>query len=194
MERGELLDRVMNDYRRFYMRTALFSYPWSGTAQRRRYLFGCLKAFLKLGFERKFDDLGEVGHWGPQSRQKFDFHFDEDGTLAASQTGDWQANAGRSRKATACPGFVVAVFQRVFIAFVPRAARLPARRAVIRAAGSRYAGCQRSLHALLAFYRSRSVESRASDAPSLARRVATASHETHTPGFRRLNIRRLNAP
>ena len=31
MDRAELLDRVMNNYRRFYMRKALFSYPWSGT-------------------------------------------------------------------------------------------------------------------------------------------------------------------
>jgi anaerobic magnesium-protoporphyrin IX monomethyl ester cyclase len=38
MERGELLDRVMNNYRRFYMKKALFSYPWQGTGQRRRYL------------------------------------------------------------------------------------------------------------------------------------------------------------
>jgi len=28
MERGELLDHVMNNYRRFYMKKALFSYPW----------------------------------------------------------------------------------------------------------------------------------------------------------------------
>ena len=31
MDRGELLDRVMNNYRRFYMKKALFSYPWAGT-------------------------------------------------------------------------------------------------------------------------------------------------------------------
>jgi len=28
MDRAELLDRVMNNYRRFYMYKALFSYPW----------------------------------------------------------------------------------------------------------------------------------------------------------------------
>ena len=50
MDRGELLDRVMNNYRRFYMNKALFSYPWAGSGQRRRYLLGCLKAFLKSGF------------------------------------------------------------------------------------------------------------------------------------------------
>jgi anaerobic magnesium-protoporphyrin IX monomethyl ester cyclase len=116
MTRGELLDRVMNNYRRFYMRKALFSYPWSGTGQRRRYLLGCLKAFLKAGFERKFYDLGKVGYWGPQSRKKVDFHFDPsrvapaqvgavartDATaVAAPPADDWEAAADRSRKARA---------------------------------------------------------------------------------------------
>ena len=106
MERGELLDRVMNNYRRFYMYKALFSYPWSGTGQRRRYLLGCLKAFLKSGFERKFYDLGKVGYWGPQSRKKVNFHFDEKRTIATAQTGhlnsgDWQAAADKTRKAQA---------------------------------------------------------------------------------------------
>ncbi len=76
MERGELLDRVMNNYRRFYGRKALFSYPWAGSGERRRYLLGCLKAFLRAGFQRTFYDLGKVGYWGPQSKAKVDFHFD----------------------------------------------------------------------------------------------------------------------
>ena len=48
----------------------MFSYPWAGSGERRRYLLGCLKAFLKSGFERKFYDLGKVGYWGPQSKKK----------------------------------------------------------------------------------------------------------------------------
>jgi len=76
MDRGELLDRVMHNYRRFYMKKALFSYPWSGTGDRRKYLLGCLKAFMKSGFERKFYDLGKVNYWGPQSKQAVDFNFD----------------------------------------------------------------------------------------------------------------------
>ncbi len=86
MDRGELLDRVMNNYRRFYMKKALFSYPWAGSGQRRRYLLGCLKAFLKAGFERKFYDLGKVDYWGPQSRKKVDFHFDERRTARPTRT------------------------------------------------------------------------------------------------------------
>jgi len=101
MERGELLDRVMNNYRRFYMYKAFFSYPWSGTGRRRRYLLGCLKAFLKSGFERKFYDLGRVGYWGPQSKKKVDFHFDNTRKIAAAQMADWEANADRSRKSAA---------------------------------------------------------------------------------------------
>jgi anaerobic magnesium-protoporphyrin IX monomethyl ester cyclase len=49
MDRATLLDRVMNNYRRFYMKKALFHYPWRGTGFRRRYLLGCLKAFMKAG-------------------------------------------------------------------------------------------------------------------------------------------------
>jgi anaerobic magnesium-protoporphyrin IX monomethyl ester cyclase len=101
MERGELLDRVMNNYRRFYMRKALFHYPWRGTGFRRRYLLGCLKAFLKSGFERKFYDLGKVGYWGPQSRKKVDFHFDRTRTIAPAQMADWEAAADRAARARA---------------------------------------------------------------------------------------------
>lgn len=101
MERGELLDRVMNNYRRFYMRKALFSYPWQGTGYRRKYLLGCLKAFLKAGVQRSFYDLGRVNYWGPQSRNKVDFQFDRSRSLVRAQTDDWEAVAQRSRKAAA---------------------------------------------------------------------------------------------
>jgi anaerobic magnesium-protoporphyrin IX monomethyl ester cyclase len=76
MDRTELLDRVMNNYRRFYGYKAVLDYPWRGTGQRRRYLLGCLKAFMKAGFARTFYDLGRVGYWGPQSKKKVDFGFD----------------------------------------------------------------------------------------------------------------------
>jgi anaerobic magnesium-protoporphyrin IX monomethyl ester cyclase len=101
MERGELLDRVMNNYRRFYMKKALFSYPWSGSGERRRYLLGCLKAFLKAGFERKFYDLGKVDYWGPQSRGKVDFHFDESRKRASDSDVEWQATPSRKRSRAA---------------------------------------------------------------------------------------------
>lgn len=99
MDRAELLDRVMHNYRRFYSHKALFSYPWAGSGFRRRYLLGCLKAFLKAGFQRKFYDLGKVHYWGPQSKRRVDFHFDSSRTIAPAQMQDWEAAADRARKA-----------------------------------------------------------------------------------------------
>jgi anaerobic magnesium-protoporphyrin IX monomethyl ester cyclase len=83
MERTELLDRVMNNYRRFYMRKSFFEYPWIRDKAKRRYMLGCLKAFLKSGFERTFYDLGRVGYWGPQSKKTVDFAFDTTRRMAA---------------------------------------------------------------------------------------------------------------
>jgi anaerobic magnesium-protoporphyrin IX monomethyl ester cyclase len=99
MTRGELLDGVMKNYRRFYMKKALFHYPWRGTGFRRRYLLGCLKAFLKAGVGRTFYDLGKAGYWGPQTKGKVDFHFDETRTIAEAQVADWEASADKAAKA-----------------------------------------------------------------------------------------------
>ena len=76
MERTELLDRVMNNYRRFYLRKTFLHYPWIRDKVKRSYMLGCLKAFAKSGFQRTFYDLGKVGYWGPQSKKTVDFHFD----------------------------------------------------------------------------------------------------------------------
>ncbi|MBK1689497.1 magnesium-protoporphyrin IX monomethyl ester anaerobic oxidative cyclase [Rubrivivax gelatinosus] len=87
MDRGELLDRVMNNYRRFFMNKAFLQYPFTKDKLRRKYLMGCLKAFLKSGFERKFYDLGRVGYWGPQSKKAVNFSFDKERRIDA-QTAD----------------------------------------------------------------------------------------------------------
>jgi anaerobic magnesium-protoporphyrin IX monomethyl ester cyclase len=99
MTRGELLDGVMKNYRRFYMRKALFHYPWRGTGFRRRYLLGCLKAFLKAGVGRTFYDLGKAGYWGPQTKGTVDFQFDMTRTIATAQMEDWEASADRAARA-----------------------------------------------------------------------------------------------
>ncbi|MGR3313090.1 magnesium-protoporphyrin IX monomethyl ester anaerobic oxidative cyclase [Roseovarius indicus] len=99
MDRATLLDRVMHNYRRFYMIKALFHYPWRGTGFRRKYLLGCLRAFAKAGFARTFYDLGKVGYWGPQSKEKVDFHFDGERQMAQAQLADWEAMADRKVKA-----------------------------------------------------------------------------------------------
>jgi anaerobic magnesium-protoporphyrin IX monomethyl ester cyclase len=101
MTRGELLDGVMKNYRRFYSQKALFHYPWRGTGYRRRYLLGCLKAFLKAGFQRKFYDLGKANYWGPQSKDKVNFNFDRTRTIAKAQMDDWEASADRAARAKA---------------------------------------------------------------------------------------------
>lgn len=95
MDRAELLDRVMHNYRRFYMKKALFSYPWAGSGERRRYLLGCLKAFMKSGFERKFYDLGKVNYWGPQSRKGVNFGFDASRQRPAASTVEWKPKHNR---------------------------------------------------------------------------------------------------
>jgi anaerobic magnesium-protoporphyrin IX monomethyl ester cyclase len=95
MERGELLDRTMNNYRRFYMKKAFFSYPWAGFSTRGRYLWGCLKAYMKAGFERKFYDLGKVDYWGPQSRKKVKFDFDMTRRRADDDDVEWQTTHNR---------------------------------------------------------------------------------------------------
>ncbi len=83
MDRGELLDRVMSNYRRFFMNKAFFQYPFTRDKQRRKYLMGCLKAFAKSGFERKFYDLGRVGYWGPQTKKTVNFSFDTNRRIEA---------------------------------------------------------------------------------------------------------------
>lgn len=101
MDRAELLDRVMHNYRRFYMRKALFHYPWRGSGFRRRYLLGCLKAFIKAGFQRTFYDLGKNNYWGPQSKGKVDFHFDTSRRIARAQLEDWESAQDRAAQARA---------------------------------------------------------------------------------------------
>ncbi len=101
MDRATLLDRVMHNYRRFYMRKALFHYPWRGTGFRRRYLLGCLKAFARAGFARTFYDLGKNNYWGPQSKAGVNFNFDRTRTVARAQLDDWEAAADRASRARA---------------------------------------------------------------------------------------------
>ncbi|MEL6792522.1 MAG: magnesium-protoporphyrin IX monomethyl ester anaerobic oxidative cyclase [Pseudomonadota bacterium] len=101
MDRATLLDRVMHNYRRFYMRKALFHYPWRGTGFRRRYLLGCLKAFMKAGFARTFYDLGKNNYWGPQSKKGVNFNFDRTRHIAPAQLDDWESAADRAAQARA---------------------------------------------------------------------------------------------
>lgn len=99
MTRGALLEGVLKNYRRFYMKKALFHYPWRGTGFRRRYLLGCLKAFLKAGVQRSFYDLGKHGYFKPVKRDNLDFGFDTTRTIAEAQMADWEASADKAARA-----------------------------------------------------------------------------------------------
>jgi anaerobic magnesium-protoporphyrin IX monomethyl ester cyclase len=95
MDRGELLDRVMSNYRRFYFRKSFFEYPWIRDKVKRSYMLGCLKAFMKGSVQRKFYDLGRVGYWG--SKKGVDFGFDETRKLSEAQA-EQLAKASPKRK------------------------------------------------------------------------------------------------
>jgi anaerobic magnesium-protoporphyrin IX monomethyl ester cyclase len=81
------------------MKKALFHYPWRGTGFRRRYLLGCLWAFLRAGFQRTFYDLGKAGYWGPQTAKKVEFHFDESRARTLAAATDWETNADKAAMA-----------------------------------------------------------------------------------------------
>ena len=84
MERGELLDRVMNNYRRFFMSKSFFQYPWEqGQGCGASTCWAASRPSLKSGFQRTFYDLGRVGYWGPQTKKTVDFGFDKTRTLRA---------------------------------------------------------------------------------------------------------------
>ncbi|MEO1170642.1 MAG: magnesium-protoporphyrin IX monomethyl ester anaerobic oxidative cyclase [Myxococcota bacterium] len=105
MTRSDVLNGVMKNYRRFYMRRSLFSYPWTKDRYKRKYLLGCLKAALKSGFERRFYDLGRIGYRG---QKEIDFKFDQERVLSQEEL--VQLNVARPSVAssyqtgTACGG------------------------------------------------------------------------------------------
>lgn len=73
MTRDEVLAGVLKNYRRFYFRKATGGYLWDKDPYRRKYLRGCLKAYLKSAMERRFYDLGRINYWGQGS---VDWKFD----------------------------------------------------------------------------------------------------------------------
>ena len=77
IDRAELLDGVMANYRRFYMKRMFFQYPWAKDPVRRRYLLGCIKAFLLSAMHRRFYDLGKHNYWGPLAKKLIRFDFDK---------------------------------------------------------------------------------------------------------------------
>jgi anaerobic magnesium-protoporphyrin IX monomethyl ester cyclase len=88
MTRSEVLNGVMKNYRRFYMRKSFLSYPWIRDSYKRKYMLGCLKAFLKSTMERRFYDLGRINYTG---QKEVDFKFDASKVLTPEQLKALQA-------------------------------------------------------------------------------------------------------
>jgi anaerobic magnesium-protoporphyrin IX monomethyl ester cyclase len=76
MTRDEVLRGVLNNYRRYYFKKATGGYLWDKDPYRRKYLRGCLKAYLKSAMERRFYDLGRINFWGQKS--EIDWGFDQE--------------------------------------------------------------------------------------------------------------------
>ncbi len=75
MDREDVLKGVLNCYKRFYMRKAFLEYPFIKDRFKRNYMLGCLKAFAKTTFTKRFYDIGRVQRRGLHT--EVDLGFDE---------------------------------------------------------------------------------------------------------------------
>jgi anaerobic magnesium-protoporphyrin IX monomethyl ester cyclase len=132
MTRDDVLRGVLHNYRRYYFKKALFSYPWARDPYKRKYLRGCLKAFLKGAVGRRFYDLGRINYWGQPT--KIDFGFDESKVLSQGEL------AQLARRAPDAAGDGGAVIAAAGATVGGNGSAGPARRkreAVLRGAASR---------------------------------------------------------
>jgi anaerobic magnesium-protoporphyrin IX monomethyl ester cyclase len=83
MTRDEVLKGVMKNYARFYMLKSFLSYPWQRDSFKRKYLLGCLKAFAKTTWTKKFYDLERLKFNGTGAQ--WDMGFDESKVLSDEQ-------------------------------------------------------------------------------------------------------------
>jgi len=83
MTREQVLKGVLRNYARFYMKKTFFSYPWTRDPFKRKYLMGCLRAFAKTTFEKKFYDLERLSMNGMSA--DVDFGFDKDRVFTRDQ-------------------------------------------------------------------------------------------------------------
>ncbi len=75
MDREDVLKHVLRCYGRFYTHKTFFSYPWIRDKFKRRYMLGCLKAFAKTTFTKRFYDIGRIHQNGLST--EVDLGFDE---------------------------------------------------------------------------------------------------------------------
>ncbi len=82
LTREELLKGVLRNYARFYMRKTI-EYWFEPDPFKRRYLLGCLKAFVKTTLNKRFYNLKRVKQKG--LRTEIEFGFDESRILSSEQ-------------------------------------------------------------------------------------------------------------
>ena len=73
----------MKNYARFYMLKSFLSYPWQRDSFKRKYLLGCLRAFAKTTWTKKFYDLERLKFNGVNAQ--WDLGFDESKVLNDEQ-------------------------------------------------------------------------------------------------------------
>jgi anaerobic magnesium-protoporphyrin IX monomethyl ester cyclase len=83
MRREEVLKGVLRNYARFYAHKAFFEYPFIPDPFKRRYMLGCLKAFMKTTATKRFYDLGRLRQRGLHT--EVDFGFDESKILTRQE-------------------------------------------------------------------------------------------------------------
>jgi anaerobic magnesium-protoporphyrin IX monomethyl ester cyclase len=87
MPREAVLKGVLRNYARFYMRKAFFEYPFIKDPYKRRYMLGCLKAFMKTTASKRFYDIGRVSVTG-----EVDLGFDESKILSQDEIAQLKAS------------------------------------------------------------------------------------------------------
>ncbi len=90
MTREEVLKGVLRNYGRFYMRKSFLEYPWHRDPFKRKYMLGCLKAFLKTTWNKTFYDLDRVKRKGLQT--EIDLGFDQSKVLTPEQIAELKAS------------------------------------------------------------------------------------------------------
>ncbi|HEX2910097.1 MAG TPA: magnesium-protoporphyrin IX monomethyl ester anaerobic oxidative cyclase [Chloroflexia bacterium] len=73
MDREAVLKGVLRNYGRFYMRKTFLEYPFIKDRFKRRYMFGCLKAFAVTTLNKRFYDLKRIKRKGMKARVEFGF-------------------------------------------------------------------------------------------------------------------------
>ena len=92
MKREDVLKGVLRNYARFYMRKAFFEYLFIKDPYKRKYMLGCLKAFMKTTASKRFYDIGRVKMTGLHA--EVDLGFDESKILSQEEIAELKANRG----------------------------------------------------------------------------------------------------